>query len=148
MILLKIVGFIALIALAAWSYRFGGSSNGIRWVREVGVGISQIAALTIFFGWNWWGLLIMGTTWVQSSYFKAKGTDAKWTNWLLVGLSFAIVPLPYIIGNGDHWIGFLYRSIFIVPFIALWRTLITDVQWQEGVSGGVQVLSLALLLIP
>lgn len=147
MITLKIIGFIAMIVLAAGAYRFGGSSNGQRWIREIGVGVAEIVALTILFGWQWWGLLIMGTVWIETSYFKSKGTDATWKNWLLVGVSFALVPLPYLFADGHHWVGFIWRTALIVPFITVWRTVVGNVQWQEGVSGGTQVLSLLLLLI-
>lgn len=144
---IKIIEFIAMIALAAGAYRMGGSSNGKRWMREIGVGLAEIIALTILFGWNWWGLLIMGTIFLETTYFKRKGTEATWLNWLLVGLSFALVPLPYIIADGHHWIGFLWRTAFIVPFVCIWRTIIGQVTWEEGMSGGIQVLSLLLLLI-
>ncbi len=146
--IIKVFGFIAMIVLAAWSYRFGGSSHGQRWVREIGVGVAEIIALTILFDWQWWGLLIMGVVFVETTYFKAKGSNATWKNWLLVGLSFALVPLPYIIADAHHWVGFVWRTAFIVPFITAWCTFLGgNVQWSEGVRGGIQILSLLLLLI-
>lgn len=138
------LGFIGCIILAAWSYRDGGSSKGQRWIREVGVGLAEVIAITILFGWNWWSLLILGTVWVETSYFKTK-PDAKWYNWALVGLSFALVPLPQVIADGHIWVGFIARTVFIVPFITTWRTFVGNVQWQEGVSGGIQILSLLLM---
>lgn len=140
------LGFILSIVLAAWSYRDGGSSNGQRWIREVGVGLAEIFALSILFGWNWWSLGIMATIWIETTYFKSK-PDAKWYNWMFVGMSFAVVPLPYIIAahSPSVWFGFVVRSAFIIPFITIWRTFIGNVQWQEGVSGGVQILSLLIL---
>jgi hypothetical protein len=144
----KIIGGSAFIALAAWAYRFGGSANGQRWVREVGVGIAEFGFLTLFFGFHWIGLLILGTVWVETTYFKIKGTDAQWVNWLLVGISFALVPLPWIIADGHHWIGFAIRALFIIPFTTILCTFFGgNVQWSEGLRGGMQICSLLLLLL-
>ncbi len=150
MTFLLIIGFIACVVLSAWSYRFGGSSNGQRWVREIGVAVAEIIALTILFGWNWWSLLILGTSWGMTTYFKAKGRDAKWWNWLLVGCVFAIIPLPQAIAMSvaDHpiWHGFLIRSAFIVPFTTIFCTFFGgDVQWSEGVRGGIQIFTLPIM---
>lgn len=150
-LILKILATLALAALAGWAYRFGGSSNGVRWAREVGVGLAVLGGLTIWLGWNWWGLLVMGCVWIETTYFKAKGTDAKWYNWLIVGLSYSIVPLPYIIAQSFshkyYWIGFGIRTFVVTLFTTLWRTFVHDVQWQEGGSGAIQVLTLPLLFI-
>lgn len=150
MIYLQIIGFIACIVLAAWGYRFGGSSNGIRFVREMAVAVAEILALTILFGWNWWSLGIMGTAWGMTSYFKKKGTDAKWWNWMLVGVVFAVMPLPQVIAMAvsGHpiWHGFLLRAAFIIPFTTIWCTFFGgNVQWSEGMRGGIQILSLLFL---
>lgn len=153
--LAKILGTIALATLAGWSYRFGGSSNGMRWVREVGCGIAILGCLTMWLGWNIWGLFVMGSVWIETTYFKSKGTDATWFNWFLVGLSYAIVPLPYILGSYfsvhpwhyDHWLGFGIRSVVITIFTTLWRTLQGDANDQEVGCGVMQVLTLPLLLI-
>lgn len=150
-IFFQIIGLILCTVLSAWGYRFGGSKNGQRWVREVAVGISEILVLTILFGWNWWSLLIMATVWAMTTYFKKKGTDAKWYHWLLVGIVFALIPLPQVIAESIHhvylWKGFLIRSVFIIPFTCLWCTFTGDVQWSEGVRGGIQTLTLVLLKI-
>lgn len=143
--------FIGCIALASWGYRFGGSSNGVRWVREIAVAIAEIIALTILFGWNWWSLLIMATVWGMTTYFKKKGTDAKWWNWVLVGLVFAIIPLPQVIALSVHhvylWKGFFIRAAFLVVFTPLWCTFVGNVQWSEGVRGGIQVLTYLFMKI-
>lgn len=143
---LQILGFIASIALAAWGYRFGGSSNGIRWVREVAEAVAYNIALTILFGFTWLSLFIFGTVWAMTTYFKKKGTDAKWWNWLLVGVVFAIIPLPQVIANGHIWVGFAWRAAFIIPFTTIFCTFFGgNVQWSEGVRGGIQILSLLIM---
>lgn len=148
--ILQIIGFIVCIVIAAWGYRDGGSEHGIgRWVREVAVGIAEILAITILFGWNWWSLLIMGTCWLMTTYFKSKNDDAQWWNWMLVGCVFAIMPLPQVIalavGHHPIWHGFLIRAAVIVPATTLWCTFVGNVQWSEGVRGGFQILSLLIM---
>lgn len=143
---IKIITIILMAVLAGWSYRFGGSANGKRWVREVGVGVATIITLAILFGWNWWLLLIMGSVWIETTYFKKKGSDAKWWNWAIVGLSYSIVALPWVIAT-HSWVGFFIRTIFLVPTISLWRTFVGNVQWQESGCGIIQILSITLFLL-
>lgn len=149
--ILMCLGFLGCIVLAAWGYRDGGSDHGIgRWVREIAVGIAEILALLILFGWNWWSLLIMGTVWLMTTYFKKKGAEAKWWNWMLVGCVFAIIPLPQAIAlavaGTPIWHGFLWRSAFIIPFTTIFCTFFGgNVQWSEGMRGGMQILSLLIM---
>jgi hypothetical protein len=131
---------------AGVSYRIGGSANGARFIRPLGIGILEFITLCIWFGFNWWMLLILGTAWIETTYFKVKGKSAVWWNWLLVGLSFSLVPLPWVIAT-HHWLGFGIRTLFLVPAIALWSELFGDVQWEEGGRGALQILSIPLLYI-
>lgn len=147
-ILLKILGTILLAALAGWTYRLGGAASAhARYLRQVGVGIAVTGTLVIWFGWNWWSLLCLGTAFIESTYFKNKGSEAVWWNWCLVGVACTLVPLPFLIADGHHWIGFFWRSIFLIPAITLIGTFVGDVDWSEGLRGAVQILSLFLLFI-
>lgn len=144
---------IPLTALAGWSYRNGGSEDGIgRWVREVGTGLAILIDLTCFFGWEWLGVLIMGAVWIETSYFKAKGTSAKPFNWFLVGLSYSIVPLPYVVGayffgHHNYFLGFSIRAVIVTLFTTLWRTFQGDANKQEIGCGCIQIITLPLLLL-
>lgn len=109
--------------------------------------MSITGALIVLFGFHWWILACLGTSWAESTYFKKKGTDAKLINWLAVGLVFALVPLPFVISSGSIWVGFAIRSVFIIPATAFVGDLVGDVQWSEGLRGALQVVSLPLLLI-
>lgn len=146
-LILKVLAIIALTVLAAVGYRYGGSSHGQRWMRQASVGVSITLALTVLFGFNWWTLLCFGLSWAESTYFKRKGTDAKWYNWLLVGLVFALVPLPFVIADGSCWLGFIIRSLLIIPTTVYIGTYVGDVDWSEGLRGGIQIISLLLLLV-
>lgn len=143
---IKMILTVALSAGCGWAWRFGGSKNGIRWVREVGTGIALIVSLTIWYGWSIWYLPIMGLSFAESTYFKAKGTDARWYNWLCCGILYAVVPLPAVVVH-HLWHGFLIRSLVIIPVITLWRTFQGNVQWSESGAGVWQVITLPLLSI-
>lgn len=142
----KIIGIILLAGLAGWSYREGGAASAhARWARQLGVGIAVTLALILLFGFNWWTLLCLGTSWAESTYFKKKGSDAKWFNWVLVGVVFALVPLPFIISSGTHWIGFIIRCGLIIPATAFIGTYVGNVQWSEGLRGALQVVTLPII---
>ena len=148
MITLKIIGTIALAGLSGWCYRAGGSASiHARWLRQAGVGVAVTGTLLIWFGFNWWTLLCLGTSWAESTYFKSKGSDAKWWNWLLVGIVFAIVPLPYVISSGNHYLGFAIRSAVIIPATTVVGTFVGDVDWSEGLRGALQIITLPLLIM-
>lgn len=147
MIILKILGTIVLAVLCGISFRWGGSANThMRWIRQLGVGVTELGGLFLWFGWSWWMILIMGLAWTESTYFKAKGSDAKWWNWALTGLNYALIPLPLVIIHLVDWHGFLLRLVILTPVITLWRVLISNVQWEEGGAGAWQIITLPLLL--
>lgn len=144
----KILLIILFSFLAGWCYRAGGAANmHARWLRQLGVGVSVTGGLIALFGFHWWILACLGTSWAESTYFKKKGTDAQLINWMAVGLVFALVPLPFIISSGSYWFGFVIRSVFVVSTTTLIGELVGDVQWSEGLRGALQVVSLPLLLI-
>lgn len=146
--IVHIIETILLAVLAGMSYRGGGAaSTHARWLRQAGIGVTVTLGLIVWFGFNWWILLCLGTSWAESTYFKRKGTDAKWYNWMAVGLVFALVPIPYIISSGHHWVGFAYRSFFIIPATTLIGTFVGDVDWSEGLRGAVQIITIPLLLL-
>lgn len=137
---------ILLAAAAGWAFRFGGSSHGIRFVRELGVGVTEVAGLYIWAGWTFYSIPIVGLAFLESTYFKAKGSEAKWYNWLLCGLLYSCICLPVVIACHLHWYAFLLRLIFLTPIITLWRTFQGDVQWSEAGAGVWQIITLLLLL--
>ena len=146
MIALQILGTIALAALCGWCWRFGGSSHGIRFVRELGTGLTLVGCITLWWGWSFWYIPIIGLAFIESTYFKTKGSDAKWYNWLMCGILYALIPLPAVIVH-HLWIGFAIRSAVLIPVITLWRTFQGNVQWSESGVGVWQIITLPLLMI-
>lgn len=147
MMILKILATIALAAICGWAFRFGGSKNGIRFVRELGVGITEVVGLYIWAGFTFYSIPIVGLAFIESTYFKSKGKDAKWWNWLLCGLLYSSICLPVVIACHLHWYAFIIRLLVLTPIITLWRTFQGDVEWSEGGAGAWQILTLPLLLL-
>lgn len=145
---IKILCTLVLAALCGWGWRLGGSANThMRWIREVAVGVTEILCLWMWFQWSWLMLLIMGLAFTETTYFKKKGMDAKWWNWLLCGICYSLIPMPLLSTGQIHWQGFLIRGLVLTPVITLWRTFQGNVQWSEGGAGAWQILTLPLLLI-
>lgn len=143
---LKVIATVFIAAFCGWAWRFGGSKNGIRWVREAATGASLILALTTWYGWSIWYIPIMGFAFIESTYFKSKGSDARWYNWMFCGMLYAVIPLPAVIVS-HLWVGFVVRSIVLIPVITLWRTFQGNVQWSEAGVGVWQIITLPLLMV-
>lgn len=124
---LKSFFVIALAALGGIAYRFGGSANGKRWVREAGQGVCVCGAMAVLGFIHWSLALCFGMTWLESTYLKKKGTDAAWWNWALVGLVFGLIPLPYCIFTNSHWFGFGIRIIVCIGLTVLWQQVLSSI---------------------
>lgn len=147
MIFLKIIGIIILSCIAAITYRMGGSGNYPRWTRQVGVCTCMVLALIILGYWHWTLILCYGAMYgLSTTYFKKKGTDAKWFNWLMVGIAFSIAILP-IVFVYHNWIGFGIRSLACTILIVGWSEANGNAVWEEGGRGVIPIITLPLLLI-
>lgn len=82
----------------------------------------------------------------QTTYFKDKGEDAKWFNWLFVGLAFSFCMSPFVLVFGT-WKGFGIRSIIVTGFTLGWSQLIGNADLEESGRGLVQIITLPLLFI-
>lgn len=141
------LGIVILSLTAAWLYRAGGSGDYPFWFRELGIMNTVIAGLIILGIIHWSLILTAGAVYgAQTSYFKKKGTDAKWWNWLFVGLAFSAAVLPVVISNG-LWLGFLIRTGIVTCFTVGWSELIGKDTCEERGRGWIQVITLPLLLI-
>ncbi len=158
----KSLGTALLAFLAGMAYRMGGSGNWPRWVREVGVGILLILEFLLLGLFNWGCLLILGSVWVESTYFKIKGETNNFS-WVLVGLSFSIAILPWFVWGWAanrrpaHWAGYLVRTVVCAFLTWLWNQVLSaklakatglgkDIMDENG-RGVIQLLTLPLVLI-
>lgn len=143
----QLIMTVVLTIISGAAYHYGGSSNGMRWVRQVIDAGCIIGCLSIWYGWNWVGIVIFGTIWITTTYFKIKG-QTNFLTWFLVGLSFGIVPLPYMLMGHAHWLGFFIRMAILGPLVGVVVQFAGgNVNFSEGFRGGIQIATLPLLLI-
>lgn len=128
-------------------YRVGGSANGVRWARPVGIGVGTLITLFLLFGWHWSIILSAGASaGLSTTYFKKKGTSATWKNWLLVGLAMSLALLPWAIFT-HHLLGFGIRTLVLTPLIMTWCLTIGDAVLEELGRGFLILITLFLLKI-
>lgn len=146
-ILFHIWIFLVLTGGAGFLYTAGGSGKYPFWFREAGVMFCEVIGLLVLGIHSWWLIAVMGATYgVQTTYFKKKGEDAVWWNWLLVGLAFSLSVLPVVISN-HLWFGFILRTLILTSFTESWSVMTTKDWLEEGGRGGMQIATLPLLLI-
>lgn len=148
-----------LTILASILYKFGGGGFDLwmkfrflpQWcfdskARDVGVPLCMMAYMA--FHWHWVLIFCFGLMWgSQTSYFKKRGSDARFYNWIFVGLAFSLALLPYSIAIGNLP-GFLLRSIIVTVFVPVWSVAIGRDWLEEGGRGAVQIATLPLLIPP
>jgi hypothetical protein len=145
--ILKITLTIILSALAGLLYRLGGASGYNTKFRDLGVPTVGIGLLWFLGGWNWWLILCFGLYFGSlTTYWKKKGTDAMWWNWLFTGLGYSLAFLPYTIATG-HYLGFIIRTILVTVLIAVWSYNIDEVVLEENGRGVITTITIPLLLI-
>jgi len=144
---------ILLSLISAVLYRIGGSSlkiPNITKIRDCGVPFLGCTIVAI----NHWPLHLMawlglilsfGLAWgSMTSYFKRKGSDAVWWNWMLVGLAFGIAFLPYAWATG-LWFLFIYRTIATTIFVVIWSESISNAMLEELGRGFIFSITLLIL---
>lgn len=133
--------------ISAVSYRMGGSGNFPRWVRPVVVSLSTILLMGIFIGFHWSMILCFGLSFgALTTYWKKKGSDAFWYNWLFTGLGYSLCILPFIF-HTHVWLGFGIRTGVLTALTVLWSDLMGNAVIEEGGRGALITLTVPLLLI-
>lgn len=145
--LFKDIIAILIATLVGVAYRMGGSASFVRWFRPVGIGLGVVLVLSLLFGFHWSILLSSGASaGLSTTYFKKKGTDAQWWNWLLVGLAMSLALFPWSFFT-HHMVGFFIRTIVLTPAICLWSQFIGNATLEEFGRGFLIISTLLLLSI-
>jgi hypothetical protein len=126
-------------------YRLGGKYQTK--IRDCGVPTIAIITLLYLNGWKFnipaliitWGLLFASLT----TYWKKKGTDARWWNWALTGLGYSLAFLPIVIVNGGWW-GFGLRSVILTASITLWSQIVGKDWIEEWGRGALIILTIPI----
>ena len=127
--------------LSAFLYRLGGTKHGTK-CRNWGVPTCMLYYF-IFQGIEHWSLVLC---WLlmfgaQTTYFKKDGTDAKWFNWLFVGLAFSCSMFPYYVTIGDIN-SFFIRSAIVTIFTVIWSQIIGKAWLEESGRGFIQIITI------
>lgn len=141
--------FVIILAsiISSCAYRMGGASGYSTYYRDVGCSLLSVLMLGYIIAWHWILILVFGLTWgALSTYFKKKGTDAKWFNWILVGLALSLATLPIIIVYG-HWVGFFLRTIVLSLSIMSWSETNDNAVLEECGRGFLIPITIPLLLV-
>ena len=142
-----IASSVVLSIMAGVTYRMGGSGNYPRWIREVGLCVAMITQMIILGQFHWTLILCAGLLYAASTtYFKKKGSDAKWWNWLMVGIAFSISMLPLVVAH-HLWIGFIIRTVICSSLIVFWSETNGNAVCEEFGRGVIPIATLPLLII-
>lgn len=136
---MKILIWLVLSFFAGVFGRIGGWEKGNRLFRLFGVPACCVLMLFLFTPlhgdfkyYSALALCFLTILGASSTYFKSKGAEAKWWNWILVGLVEGVAVLPYVLYVHD-WIGFALRTLACVALIVTWDELIDwDVAEEFG----------------
>lgn len=128
-------------------YRMGGATGYNTKFRDLGCPTCATLAMLLWFGWAWTlipcFLLLFGS---MTTYWKKKGTEAHWYNWLLTGLGYSVSLLPWIIQTHD-WTGFALRTFVLTGLTTVWKTYIFNAVVSELGMGALVILTIPILAI-
>ena len=149
MVLLLIL--ILLSALGGILYRLGGASGYNTKFRDFGIPTIGILVLILsgsHLNVPWLNIASLVITYglmfaSQTTYFKKKGTDAKWWNWFLVGLANGIALIPYGIIH-DQLPQAILRTLILAVGIMIWSEINGNAVWEEVGRGVLIILTLGL----
>lgn len=146
--LVKLIGLTLLFTgISGLLYRMGGSWKFNTKYRDLGVPTAMFIYMCLAGHFHWTLILCFGLLFGSlTTYWKKRGADAKWFNWLFTGLGYSLAMLPFIIVTG-HWLGFLSRTIVLTFGIVLISEKIGNVIIEEGGRGGLILLTMPLLFI-
>ncbi len=157
----NIISLIVATILGGIAYRMGGAAGYNTKFRDFGIPTIAILVFLIFC-WPHYNLAFLSLilTWgatfgVQTTYWKKKGTDSKWWNWLLTGLGYSICWIPTVIalsiwpsvGLNTHWLGFGIRSFVCTGLTVSVSQFFGNVVWEENARGWVEIITVPLLFI-
>lgn len=135
----------------------GGSGNYARFFRPLGEAVCSVLSMLLLGLVHWSLLLCSGVCWAQTTYFKKKGTDGTWVNFIFVGMVFGLTVLPFCVATNSHWIGFSIRFVVCSVLTPVWNYILSplvaknvnvrrDITDEFG-RGFINVATLPLVLI-
>ncbi len=133
-------------AASAILYRLGGAAGYNTKFRDIGCSLISCMLIGYLIAWNWTLVLVFGLTWASLSTYWKRTADARWHNWLMVGVGISLATLPFTISEGN-WIGFVIRTFVLGITTMLWSELNDNPVWEECGRGALIILTIPLMLI-
>lgn len=158
--MLNVILWVLLIALSGILYYIGGASKEEckkvlpfvpSWfvdtrARDAGCPACAITILGLLFGWHWSLILVYGLMWLAlSTYWKKKGDDAKWYNWLMTGFAYGLAFILYVWNYQHNWFGLVLLIVFITYTTMWWSELCDGVIIEASGRGALIILLIPLL---
>lgn len=154
LLILKMLSVLGLTFIAGLLYRMGGSGDYDTKARDIGCSICMVLTIALLGLWHWSVLICfflmfgaMTTYWgFVNKWFGKSTKDKYWWNWMLTGIGYSLAMLPLAIAT-DHYQGFLVRTFVCTLLITLWSEVTGNVKYEEGGRGGINNVTLILLLV-
>lgn len=143
-------------------YRMGGAAGYNTKFRDFGIPTCMVALMLIFGQYTHPVDFILIICWgavfgVQTTYWKRKGEDARWYNWLITGFFYSIAMLPLVVaqnwpgvvisGLHTHYIGLGLRTFVCTGLTVMWSEWADDAVIEENGRGFIEIVTLPLLFI-
>ena len=136
-----------LIVASAVLYRMGGSDRyNTKW-RDFGCPLAAVASALIIGLRHWSFFISFGLLFgAMTTYWKRKGEDARWYNWLVTGFMYALAFLPpvYFLSRFE---AFVYFAVFLSIATMIWSEMVSDVVWEECGRGAILIIAQVAFLI-
>ena len=159
---IRAIGTLALSVVGAILYRMGGAAGFNTKFRDFGIPACMVGVMISFGQFKHWTdlflILCFGAVFaVQTTYWKKKGTEAKWYNWLFTGLGYSLAMAPIVVaqnwpgmavpGLHTHYLGFGIRTVACTALTVIWSVKVGNAVWEENGRGFIQIVTLPLLFI-
>lgn len=139
--------WIILIVASAVLYRMGGADGYNTKFRDLGCPTAAVVSALII-GLRHWSLIIsFGLLFgAMTTYWKRKGEDARWYNWLMTGFMYAMAFLP-VVWLLSRFEAFIYFTAFLSIATMVWSEMVSDVIWEECGRGAILIIAQVAFLI-
>jgi hypothetical protein len=124
----------------------GAAGYNTKW-RDLGCPLVAVSS-SLIIGLRHWSLVIaFGLLFgAMTTYWKRKGEDALWYNWLMTGFMYAMAFLP-IVWFLSRFEAFFYFTAFLSIATMIWSEVMDDVVWEECGRGAILIIAQAAFLI-
>lgn len=145
---------VLLAIVCAVLYRMGGASGYNTKFRDLGCPTVLIVWLLINkvgFSFDLWKVILayfltFGLTFGSlTTYWKKKGTDARWYNWAITGGVYGLACLPLML-VGITWYWILCRAALLASVASGWSEGVSNDVWEEVGRGVFIIATLPILL--